>query len=109
MEHGLTIFLECRITSESEPIATWYHLDERVKSDERHKQSVQKVSDVWVACLEMREVKMKDAGKYTIKVQNGAGEQYATVFSYVEKNRKNSVSQADLKHPELQHKLEISH
>ncbi|XP_055357332.1 uncharacterized protein LOC129602353 isoform X2 [Paramacrobiotus metropolitanus] len=100
------INLECRINSEVEPVATWYHMDERIKNGERVSQGVKKDGDAWVAWLRLKEVKPKDAGKYTIRAQNGAGESFATVFSYVEKNknahnneRRPSIS--DVKHYEV--------
>lgn len=90
-EKGLTIRLECCIHSMSEPVCTWYHMDERVKNDERHKSTVEKDGETYISCLKMTQVKPKDAGKYTVKVNNGSGEQYATVFSYVEKSRRESI------------------
>jgi len=81
---GDHIILQCRITSDTEPEITWAHLDDRIKNDSRHKMYTKKEDDVWVASLEIKDIIRKDAGKYSVRAKNAAGQNYATVFSYIE-------------------------
>lgn len=79
------IRLECRITSESKPVITWYHLETAIRDDHRHRQGVSKEEPhTWIGWLQIRDINEHDAGKYTIRVQNDGGEQFAAVFSYVD-------------------------
>jgi hypothetical protein len=82
---GDHIILQCRISSDTEPEVTWSHLDDRIKNDARHKMYITKDADgAWISSLEIKDIVRKDAGKYGVRAKNAAGENYATVFSYIE-------------------------
>ncbi|OQV20753.1 hypothetical protein BV898_05331 [Hypsibius exemplaris] len=81
---GDFILLQCRISSDTEPEVNWTHLEDRIKNDSRHKTYVKKEGDAWLANLEIKDIVRKDAGKYSVRAKNAAGENFATVFSYIE-------------------------
>ncbi|GAU95581.1 hypothetical protein RvY_07179 [Ramazzottius varieornatus] len=83
--NGDYIVLECRIHSDVQPEANWYHLDDLIKkNDQRRSVSMRKDGNGWIAAVEIRKITPKDAGKYTCRAKNANGENFATVFSYVE-------------------------
>ena len=82
---GIYIVLECRIHSEVQPDTNWYHLDDLVKSnDQRRSVTIKRDGKEWLSTMEIRKITPNDAGKYTCRAKNANGENFATVFSYVE-------------------------
>ena len=82
---GDQILLECKITSNTKPEVTWFHMDDKIKEGGRYHMALKnEFADRWTASLLVSQINRKDAGKYTVRGKNEMGTNAATVFSYVE-------------------------
>lgn len=79
-QDGKRLCFECKIKADPEPQITWSRDNTEIANKGRYLIYCDKLPDnMFMACLEIDDVTMDDAGKYKVQAKNNLGESNASI------------------------------